>query len=229
MSSTFLLMIPGRTIASIRNGRWLSTRCVNLGRIFPLSRFCTPNCDLRPDIRHHSVMRSRLPRRYSQQNLNLDFTSFRNSKMSRLCQGGLLITILMFSLPVCVTAQDCDTCTRVCTSCGEKVCCTYAKPDKEEKYCWEVECKEICIPAFRWPWEIWAAKNACIAGGSCDGVNCDGANCNSCNGACGPIKCGKVIVVRKLKKVTYECDTCQYEHRIECRDPNCGCHSCVPN
>ena len=161
--------------------------------------------------------------------INLALHCFRNRWMTHICQAGLLITMLLIAVPMTASAQDCVTCTQACTSCSNKVCCTYAKPAKEEKHCWEVECKEICIPAFRWPWEIKQAKNASCTNGGCDAAHCDGGACNGCNGGCGPIKCGKVIVVAKLKKVTYECDTCEYEHRMECRDPNCGCHNCLPN
>ena len=127
-------------------------------------------------------------------------------------------TLLALSLGLLLTsttsAGECDNCIQKCHSCGEKVCCTYAKPGEETKHCWEVECKEVCIPAVRFPWECWGAKDKtqCVDDGFCLSRWL-------------PIKCGKVKTVRVLKKVEYKCPKCEYEHRIECRVP---CADCLP-
>ena len=111
---------------------------------------------------------------------------------------------------------DCETCVPsgiggACAACGagDKVCVTYAKPGTVEKHCWNVECEEVCIPAIRWPWQCrgWGEHARCDAEACADG--------------CSTIACGKVRVVRRLKKETYEEDACVYEHRIECRCPVC--------
>jgi hypothetical protein len=71
-----------------------------------------------------------------------------------------------------VRDNSCD-----CTSKTCKVEIEYVPVIKE---CYKTECKEICIPAVRFPWE-------------------------SC---CTP-KCGKVITIKTLKKETYQCGTKQ--------------------
>lgn len=97
----------------------------------------------------------------------------------------------------------------------DKACVTTGRPATEEKSCWEVECTEVCIPAVRFPWE-------CRKG--------DG--CSDCVSTLLP-KCGRVRCVRKLKKGSYECDTCKYEHTIvnccpgDCR--NGRCRDCLPD
>ena len=68
-----------------------------------------------------------------------------------------------------------------CPSCGNAVCVPSREPEVDERYCWKVEFKQVCIPAIRWPWQ-------------------------SC---CEP-KCGKVKTVKVLEKVEYECDKCGY-------------------
>lgn len=83
-------------------------------------------------------------------------------------------------------------CGTCCPRC-HAYCQLTVTPDKEEKTCWEIECEEICIPAIRFPWEK----------------------------CCEP-KCGTVISVRRLKKVTYECPTCKYEWTPVCA----SCGSC---
>lgn len=95
----------------------------------------------------------------------------------------------------------------VCDMCGDKVCVTYAEPGTVEKHCWQVECEEVCIPAIRWPWRCWGDKDRCDSG--------------ECVAGCAPTACGRVRVVHRLRKETYECDVCKYEHRIECRCTDC--------
>ena len=101
----------------------------------------------------------------------------------------------------------------ICSRCGEKVCVTYASPGKETRQCWDVECVEVCIPPVRFPWQ-----------------GHDSAGCADCPSTPLP-RCGKVRCVRRLKAVEYECDACEYEHRIVRRCHTCGVlpHAdCVP-
>ena len=77
-----------------------------------------------------------------------------------------------------------------CPRC-HRYCQLTVVPTTVEKSCWEIECEEICIPAIRFPWE----KN------------------------CEP-KCGTVITVKRLKKVTYECPSCKCEWTPVCS--TCG-------
>lgn len=77
--------------------------------------------------------------------------------------------------------------TACCHVCGQKVCYPEAKVEKETRHCWEVECKEICIPAIRFPWM-----------------------------KCGPLHCGRVRAVKGLVAKDYECEKCVYEWKILC-------------
>lgn len=89
---------------------------------------------------------------------------------------------------------------KTCPQCHNKVCVPTPETIKVKKHCWDVECKDICIPHVRWPWE----------------------DC------CAPPKCGKVRTVKVLKKVEYECEECGYKWNVQTVDCNCGaCASCT--
>lgn len=74
-----------------------------------------------------------------------------------------------------------------CQSCGRKVCCPEVKVKKETRQCWEVECKDVCIPAIRFPW----------------------MDCNE-------LRCGRVRTVRVLKPVDYDVEKCEYQWKVLC-------------
>lgn len=69
--------------------------------------------------------------------------------------------------------------------CMEKFCCPEAEIVKTEKSCWNVEMKEICIPAIRFPWT----------------KDCE-------------VRCGKVRRVKVLKKRTHTVEQCGYKWNI---------------
>ena len=73
----------------------------------------------------------------------------------------------------CCCQVECPQCHHVCKVSVDKV--------KEEDYCWEVDCKPICIPRVHFPWEC----------------------------ACPP-KCAKIKYVNVLTKKTQECEVCKY-------------------
>ena len=77
-----------------------------------------------------------------------------------------------------------------CPECDNPVCQPTPVTVKVSKHCWEVECKQICIPAFKGPW----------------------APC------CEEPKCGRVRTVKILKKVPYECEKCGYKWEVKCLD-----------
>ena len=82
-----------------------------------------------------------------------------------------------------------------CVTCGDKVCTAQAVPAKETKTCFLTECKDICIPKIRFPWQK----------------------------CCKP-QCGRVISVRVLKIKEYECKTCKWEWKIKsCAACDAGC------
>lgn len=91
---------------------------------------------------------------------------------------------------------------KTCPQCDNKVCVPVPETVKEKKHCWTVECKDICIPHVKWPWQ-------------------------SC---CDPPKCGKVRTVKVLKKIEYECESCGYKWDIKtvgCSCQGAGCASCA--
>jgi len=79
-----------------------------------------------------------------------------------------------------------------CPRC-DKVCCPTPEMIKEKKHCWQVECKEICIPAIKGPF----------------------APC------CEAPKCGHVRTVKVLKKVEYECEHCGYKWNVFSKGCDC--------
>ncbi|MGN6548084.1 MAG: hypothetical protein ACTHK7_23820 [Aureliella sp.] len=72
---------------------------------------------------------------------------------------------------------QCPECTKVC--CPEKV------TKKEKESCWEVECKEVCIPPVRFPWM-----------------------------KCWPLSCGRIRVVNVLKKEETEVEKCEVKWKV---------------
>ena len=92
----------------------------------------------------------------------------------------------------CAGSDGCG-CHVECPQCHH-YCKLSVDKEKVKNYCWEVECKPICVPRVHFPWE------------------------------CGcPPKCAKVIHVNVLKKKEYECEACKYTWTPvpeEC--PTCG-------
>jgi hypothetical protein len=75
-----------------------------------------------------------------------------------------------------------------CPHCqSEGTCVLKAEQVEEDETCYDVECKEICIPAVRFPWE-----------------------------SCRTPKCGRVRVVSKLKEDKRKATTCKYEWVLTC-------------
>lgn len=68
-----------------------------------------------------------------------------------------------------------------CRGCGG-ACVLKATPVVEEQPCYDVECKDVCIPAVRFPWD-----------------------------SCRTPKCGRLRVVSRLKIDSRETRSCQYE------------------
>lgn len=91
---------------------------------------------------------------------------------------------LLFAGASLSTAAE-ESCRTCCRLCGKKVCMVEAERTKEKKSCFEVECEEVCIPAFRWPWEKHCAP-----------------------------KCGRVRTVRTLKTEEFEVDAIDYQWNI---------------
>jgi len=91
---------------------------------------------------------------------------------------------------------------RCCPKCNY-TCEFSVTKDKEEKKCFEVDCKPICIPRVTFPWE----KGHCNHGDCCKGK--DGGCGGGHGGDCCPARCAKTKVVKVLEKHTYECSRCK--------------------
>ncbi len=99
-----------------------------------------------------------------------------------------MITILSAALFGCaagasVTDEACSPMN--CLPCQKNTCCPEAEIKKQTKHCWDVQCKEICIPAIRLPWSKRGQR-----------------------------RCGRVRMVKVLKKVEYEVETITDHWRI---------------
>jgi hypothetical protein len=95
--------------------------------------------------------------------------------------GGLATSYSAGVLPLLHTCPQCH------QACQHKICVPTPTTLKDEKSCWCIETKEICIPHIRWPWQP----------------------------CCEPPKCGRVRTVKVLKKVEYECEKCGYKWEIK--------------
>jgi hypothetical protein len=74
-----------------------------------------------------------------------------------------------------------------CPHCGCGVCMPVETVVKERKHCWEIECKQVCVPGIKWPWDK----------------------------CCEPPRSGPVKTVKVLKRVEYECEKCGYQWEIQ--------------
>lgn len=94
---------------------------------------------------------------------------------------------------------------QVCCPACNYVCEFSATKTKEEKHCYEVDCKPICIPRVTFPWEKGHGQGKC--------------------GDCSPARCAQVKVVKVLEKHTYECSRCKCKWTPVLRD---GCDDQKP-
>ena len=81
---------------------------------------------------------------------------------------------------------------------GCKSCRLHVETLKVKKHCYSIECKDICIPPVRFPWQ-----------------------------KCCTLKCGKIKTVRVLKKHNYTCEKCGYKWTVECNCGSCTSGNCV--
>lgn len=78
-----------------------------------------------------------------------------------------------------------------CFCCAQKTCQLTVSTESEETECFEVECKDICIPPVTFPWE------------------------------CRPKKCGRVRTVNVLTTETRERQVCKYKWDVMVICPRC--------
>lgn len=105
----------------------------------------------------------------------------------------------------CVTCPSCQTC-----------CELNVKEVIESKHGWDVECEDVCVPRIVFPWQKHHLR--CCKTGKCAGARactgeCCGRGCGgNAGGICKPIHNGaRVVSVRKLRKLSFECPACKYE------------------
>ena len=138
----------------------------------------------------------------------------------------VLFAIAVLALPAyCVSAKGifpvhsgnsgcCSTKTLVCPQCH---CEVTTEEGKVTKYCYEIECEQICIPKIRIPWHLLGQKIWCKS--QCDTGGCETTGCS-------PPPCGKVRTIRVLKKKEYECKVCKCKWTPVCNECSCGDGCC---
>ncbi|PQO42376.1 hypothetical protein [Blastopirellula marina] len=104
---------------------------------------------------------------------------------------GLLL--LVYSSGCCTTRCHTQTC---CSSCG-KTCSPEIKETESTHNCYADKCKDVCIPAVRFPWE----------------------DC------CDPLRCGKVRSVKVLTKWEYKCPDCEVKWNVV--NSGCSANGCT--
>jgi hypothetical protein len=89
--------------------------------------------------------------------------------------------------------------------CGCQTCCPCEEIVKEKKVCWNVECKEICIPGICWP----------LCG--CCGDDCGKGAKGKGHGHADQYQatCGHVRTVRVLKPEFYDVEKCKLVWKVE--------------
>lgn len=128
---------------------------------------------------------------------------------------GLTAIVIMAVFTSYAVSDDCaqqccesNACGDGCGDCEE--CVLSVECGKKTKECFDVECKTICIPPVRFPWQKKLGCEACANGcaGGCAQSACADSACP--NGCCAPDRKAKTKVVRVLKKFEYECPAVKY-------------------
>lgn len=108
-----------------------------------------------------------------------------------------------------------------CPKCSHKICTVTVEKTKEKNHCFNVECKEICVPKITLPCWMDAIPFFKCKDQSCGcGDKCPTKQC------CDAPRCGYVKVVKVLKKHEYECDSCGYKWNIEAPCNACQSGAC---
>lgn len=116
-----------------------------------------------------------------------------------------------------------NVCCPECDGCFNEAQCTLKiESVEEEKTCFEVDYKTICIPKVCPPWKqnnrrVFCGDNGCdgTCGGTCDGAGCDSRGCRGCDGGgcascCVPSSpCAEARSVKILVTKKYKCPACK--------------------
>ena len=117
------------------------------------------------------------------------------------CCSGVASAITVKCCKKCGRVKCCcpkprRSCCRKCPKCQTDVCVLEAECVDEERKCFEVEQKLICIPKVSLPWR-----------------KCEKPCCGGCAANCRH-QCAKTKAVKVLKTKTYECKVCQYSWKV---------------
>ena len=118
---------------------------------------------------------------------------------------------------VCIMAPSVPADCTSCPDCGNRTCHAVPVTTSVKKNCYEVEREEICVPQLCFPWHLLSGHR--LLGKLCGG--CTEAHRTSCDDQCNDSRCGRVMTVKVLKKVSYKCDSCGYAW--EMNDVDTGC------
>ncbi|MBI83229.1 MAG: hypothetical protein CMJ81_08545 [Planctomycetaceae bacterium] len=125
-----------------------------------------------------------------------------------------VLRLLLIVAMICALAPSlpaaCDCCSS-CPECGNRTCHAVPVTTSVTKICYEVERRQICIPQVCFPWHLLSSHS--LLGKLCGG--CADADCTSSDDQCNNIRCGRVITVKVLKKVSYTCDSCGYAWEMD--------------
>ncbi len=169
---------------------------------------------------------------------------------SRTLLGTLALTLLSSQLTLagegCAKPFSCGE-----YDCGEacqKVCKPTCEWTKVKKKCWEVECKDVCVPPVKLPSFCEVFKSAIGMRGTVGALPTRGGTtgCTSCGdecrGSCGTVSCstlagcnngsclggGRVRTVRVLKGKTTEVEKMVVKWDVQPAATGCG-KGCAPN
>ena len=168
----------------------------------------------------------------------------------RILLGILALTLLSVQFTLagegCAKPSSCGE-----YDCGEacqKVCKPTCEWTKVKKKCWEVECKDVCVPPVKIPSFCEVFKSALgmrgtvgalpTRGGSAGCTSCG----DSCSGTCGTASCssiagcnngnclggGRIRTVRVLKGKTTEVEKMVVKWNVEPAEAGCG-KGCAPS
>ncbi|MEM7476813.1 MAG: hypothetical protein AAF483_17655 [Planctomycetota bacterium] len=112
-------------------------------------------------------------------------------------------------------------CKKSCCPKCKTPCVLKVEQGTEEKHCWKIEEKVVCIPrvtfSWQWPWE--KKSKGCSSG--CD-TDCDGSCCTP---NCPPPKLARSRTVKTLVKHEYECPVCKYSWEPRSCEPCTAYHA----
>ena len=118
------------------------------------------------------------------------------SKFSNIGTASLALTLAVFAS----SALAGGICKKSCCPKCKTPCVLKIEEGTEEKHCWKIEEKVVCIPRVTFSWQWPFQKKKCK-------TQCDAGCSKPC---CAPPKLARSRTVLRLVKHEYECPTCKY-------------------